>query len=82
MDNFVIVKIMSKRPKKRNKPYKGEDAKITAPKVTRVKAVVRSPLGEWWHTRKKTVKLTSMIGGGAIIVIWLIYEGLRAIFRW
>lgn len=70
---------MSRKQKKRNKPYTGKDA-ATKPTVTRYTAVVRSPLGEWWHDNKRRVKLTSMIGGGAIVCIYLVYEFLNLVF--
>ncbi len=73
---------MSKKTKKRNKQYQGEDAKVTTqgPTVTRYKAVVRSPLGEWWHDHKRAVKLTAGIGGGAIVIGWLLVEAFLLIF--
>jgi len=71
---------MSKRPKKRNKQYTGEDAKPQGPRVTRYTAEVRSPVGEWWHDHKKIVKWSAIIGGGGIVVIWLISEAIHVIF--
>lgn len=73
---------MSKKTRKRNKQYRGEDARIDSqgPTVTRYKAVVRSPLGEWWHDHKRVVKLSAGIGGGAIIVGWLLFEAIRLVF--
>lgn len=49
-------------------------------KITRYKAVVRSPLGEWWHDNKKRVRIGALAGGGVLLVGWLIYELLNLIF--
>lgn len=71
---------MSRKHKKRNKPYTGEDAAPARPNIHRYQAVVRSPLGEWWHERKKMVKTTAMVGGGAAIFIYLMYELFNLVF--
>lgn len=70
---------MSKKTKRRNKQYRGEDARVEnqGPTVTRYKAVVRSPLGNWWHDHKRAVKVIGGIGGGAVIVGWLLFEAIR-----
>lgn len=70
---------MSKKPKKRNKPYRGEDA-ATQPKVHRYQAVVRSPLGEWWHDNKRRIKIAAYVGGGTFIFAWLIFELFNLVF--
>ncbi len=70
---------MSKKPKKRNKQYTGKDAAVK-PTVHHYQAVVRSPMAEWWHDHKRAVKLTSMIGGGGIVFIYLMYEFLMILF--
>lgn len=49
-------------------------------KITRYKAVVRSPLGEWWHENYKRVRLFSLIGVGVLIVGWLLFELFNLIF--
>ncbi len=49
-------------------------------KITRYKAVVRSPIGEWWYTNKKRVRLFAMIGGGGVFVGWLLFELFNFIF--
>lgn len=74
------MRAMSKKPKKRNKQYTGADAAPTAPTVRRYTAVVRSPLGEWWHTNKRVVKIAGGIGGGVVVFGYLIYEFLQLIF--
>lgn len=71
---------MSKRPKKRNKQYAGQEAKQTSgPRVTRYTAVVRSPMGEWWQDHKRTVKIIGGIVGVVIILGWLLFEAIRLI---
>jgi hypothetical protein len=71
---------MSKNRKKRNKPYTGVDAAPAGPTVHRYVAVQRSPLGEWWHTRKKAVILGLKIAGITAIVAWLLYELSMMVF--
>ncbi|HKX72932.1 MAG TPA: hypothetical protein VJM32_02885 [Candidatus Saccharimonadales bacterium] len=71
---------MSKKNKKRNKPYTGADAAPSQPVVHKYIAVQRSPLGEWWHTRKKGIILGAKIGGVSIIVAYLLYELLMMVF--
>jgi hypothetical protein len=71
---------MSKSKKKRNKLYRGEDAavqSVSTPVVHHYKAIQRSPTGEWWHDHKRAVGLGAKIGGGGIVVIWLLAEGIR-----
>jgi len=70
---------MSRKPKKRNKPYTGDDA-ATKPTVTRYKAVVRSPLAQWWFENKKRVKTTSLVGGGAVAFVYLMWEFFNLVF--
>ncbi|HSE29317.1 MAG TPA: hypothetical protein VLA77_01905 [Candidatus Saccharimonadales bacterium] len=70
---------MSRKNKKRDRKYSGADAAASKPNITRVTAVVRSPLGEWWHENKKRVKLIAMIAGGIVIFGYLIYEFIRII---
>lgn len=70
---------MSRNHKKRNKKYTGADAAVTKPNVTRVTAVVRSPIGEWWHDNKKRVRMIAMIAGGVIVFGYLVYELIRLI---
>lgn len=52
---------MSKKVKKRNKPYQGPDAASAQPNIRKYTAVKRSRLGEWWFEKKRTVKIVSII---------------------
>ena len=65
---------MAKHKKKRNKIYTGEDAAITRPIITRVSAVNRSKLGQWWFERKKALKPILITSGIIIFVILMIIE--------
>lgn len=71
---------MSKPRKKRNKAYTGQDAAPSHPTVHRYTAELRSPRQEWWHDHKRAITLSAKIGGGAIVVGWLLFEGARLIF--
>ena len=70
---------MSKKQKKRNKPYTGEDA-ASRPVVHRYQAVVRSPIAEWWHDNKKRLRTYGIVGGVALVVTFLIVELVSLIF--
>lgn len=71
--------VMSKKTKKRNKPYTGENA-ASKPTVHKYQAVTRSPLGEWWHDNKKRVRLISLITVGSVAFIYLMYEFFKILF--
>ena len=70
---------MSKNRKKRSKPYTGQDA-AHGPVVHRYTAEVKSPLRLWWDDHKRVIKLGGGIGGGALILGWLLFEFFRMIF--
>ena len=70
---------MAKKQKKRNKVYRGADAKAAAPTVTRISAVNRSALGQWWFDRKKVLKPILIAVAVVLIIIWLIFELVRFI---
>jgi hypothetical protein len=67
---------MSKRHKKRNKRYQGEDAATAAPEqvVYHYEAVDRGRFGQWWFEHKKAVLTGSKIGAIGLAVVWLLYE--------
>ncbi len=67
------------KPKKRTKAYSGSDAK-TETTVKRYKAVERNKVSQWWHDHKRVAKPVAVYGGGAVVVIVLIVEAIRAIF--
>jgi len=70
---------MAKQKKKRNKVYTGADAAISRPIITKVAAVDRSKVGQWWFDRKKILKPTLITSGVVLIIIWLIFELVRIV---
>ena len=67
----------NKQKKKRNKQYRGIDASMERPAITRISAVNRTKIGQWWFDRKRILKPVLIGSGIAIIVIWLIFELIR-----
>ncbi len=64
---------MAKQKKKRNKPYRGQDAGTPSePVVRRYTAVDRGRVGQWWFEKKRFVKIVATISAVVIVVIWLI----------
>lgn len=70
---------MAKQKKKRNKVYTGVDASVTRPVVTRIQAVKRNKVQQWWFDRKKVAKPVLIAAGVLLVVVWLIFELIRAI---
>lgn len=68
---------MVKQKKKRNKVYKGADASVARPTITRVSAVKRNKVQQWWFDKKKFAKPVLIAAGVAIVVIVLIIELIR-----
>lgn len=56
---------MSKQKKKRNKQYSGVGSTSSQPTVTKITAVNRTRLGQWWFENKKLIKTVAT----ALIVI-------------
>lgn len=71
---------MAKTPKKRNKPYRGEDAASATPNVRRYTAVERNVISQWWYDRKRVVKPVGIFLIVLVVFIWLVIETLRIIF--
>lgn len=67
----------NKVKKKRNKQYRGVDAAITKPTLTRISAANRSKAGQWWFERKRVLKPVLITAAIVIVVIWLILELVR-----
>lgn len=67
----------NKQKKKRNKQYRGQDAAMTRPAVTRITAANRSKLGQWWFDRKKILKPILIAVAVAAVIALLIYELIR-----
>jgi hypothetical protein len=70
---------MVKQKKKRNKVYTGVDASVARPVITRIHAIKRNKVQQWWFDRKKIAKPVLIAVGIAIIVIWLLVELIRII---
>lgn len=69
----------NKQKKKRNKVYRGADAALDRPVVTKITAVNRSKIGQWWFDNKKVAKPVLIISGIVIAIVWLIAELIRII---
>lgn len=67
----------NKQKKKRNKPYRGVDAAIDKPILTRISAVHRNPVNQWWFDHKRVAKPVLIISGIVLAVGWLIFELIR-----
>ena len=72
---------MAKQKKKRNKAYTGQGAAVTQPTITRLNAVKRNKIQLWWHEKKRIAKPILIAAGVAIVVIWLLVELFRILFR-
>ena len=68
---------MSKNKKKRNKTYAGADAAITKPVITRIEAVQRSKIGQFWFEKKQILKPILITSGIVIAIIILILQIVR-----
>ena len=81
---FYIRSMANKKSKKRTKRYQGEDAKLPTsaaqPIVHRFEAVDRGPLQQWWHDKKRVVKVSALTAGGVVIFAWLLFELFQIVF--
>jgi hypothetical protein len=68
---------MAKQKKKRNKVYTGQDASVTRPVVTRISAVKRNKVQQWWFEKKRIAKPVLITAGVVIVVVWLLIELVR-----
>jgi len=67
----------NKVKKKRTKQYRGVDAAMTKPSVTRITAANRSKTGQWWFERKKFLKPVLIAAAVIIGIVWLFVELIR-----
>lgn len=72
---------MAKQKKKRNKVYRGADASVTKPVVTKISAANRNKLQQWWFEKKRVAKPVLIASGVGTGVIWLIIEMIRIFTR-
>lgn len=70
---------MAKQKKKRNKAYRGRDAKVATPQVIRVEAANRSTLSQWWFERKRILKPVLIAALVVVVLAWLLIELFRAV---
>ena len=70
---------MTKQKKKRNKVYRGAEAAATRPTITKLQAVNRNPVQQWWYDKKRIVKPTLIAAGVTGVTLLLIYELIRLV---
>ena len=70
---------MAKQKKKRNKPYTGKDAAAARPTVTRISAVDRNILQQWWFEKKRLAKPIGIATAVVLVVVWLFFELVRVL---
>ena len=71
---------MAKQKKKRNKVYRGADASVSKPVVTKISAANRNKVQQWWFDKKRVAKPALIASGVGVGVIWLVAELIRAVF--
>jgi len=67
----------NKQKKKRNKVYRGVDAAIDRPVVTRITAANRNKVSQWWFDHKRVAKPVLIGTGVTAAVVVLIVEIVR-----
>lgn len=68
---------MAKNKKKRNKSYTGKDAAVVKPVITKIKAVNRSKVGQWWFEKKKIIKPIAKFTSITVFIILIILEIIK-----
>ena len=71
---------MTKQKKKRNKVYRGADASVTRPVVTKISAANRNVMQQWWFEKKRFAKPVLIATGVVIAIVWIVYELIRLAF--
>ena len=56
------------------------DSRQTRPVVTRVEAVKRSKLGQWWYEKKRFAKPVAIGVAIVLVIVFVIIELVRLIF--
>lgn len=67
----------NKQKKKRNKVYQGTEAAVTRPTVTKIVAVNRSWVGQWWFDHKRIAKPVLITAAVVAVIVILIVELVR-----
>lgn len=70
---------MTKNKKKRNKVYRGKDAVMTQPVVTRVEAADRSKPAQWWFEKKRVARPIIIATLVVVAVVILILQMIRLV---
>lgn len=70
---------MAKQKKKRNKVYRGKDAAVTRPAVTRISAVNRGRMRQWWFEKKRVAKPILITSGVVLAIVALVLELIHVI---
>lgn len=71
---------MAKQKKKRNKVYRGAEASVKRPVLTRISAANRNKPQQWWFEKKRVAKPVIIATLVVTAIIWLIYELVRIVF--
>jgi hypothetical protein len=71
---------MTKQKKKRNKVYRGADASMSRPVVTKISAANRNSVQQWWFEKKRLAKPILIAAGVVAVIIWMVYELIRLAF--
>lgn len=69
----------NKSKKKRNKAYRGADAAIERPVITRITATNRSKLGQWWFDHKRIARPILIAVAVVAVLILLIVQLIRVL---
>ena len=67
----------NKQKKKRNKVYTGVDSAVTRPVITRISAVNRNWVGQWWFDHKRIARPVLIGVAVVIVLVILIIEIVR-----
>jgi hypothetical protein len=67
----------NKQKKKRNKVYQGAEAAVTRPTVTKITAVNRSKIGQWWFDHKRIARPVLIAVAVVAVIVILIFELVR-----
>jgi len=64
----------NKQKKKRNKVYTGIDAAVTRPVVTKISAVNRNRVSQWWFDHKKIARPIIIAAIVVAVIVILIVQ--------
>jgi len=67
----------NKQKKKRNKVYRGVDATLDRPVVTKISAANRSKVGQWWFDHKRIARPIIIAAVVVAVIVVLIVELVR-----